>query len=384
MMGEIARRYPADALVVSTGSYRGSETSDREFPQTIDRVGTPAPRLRTVQGLARWTARAVALADRRRVGFTWCAELKPAAYPAWWLRTRRGIPYGIIMHGSELLLLDDKIRRSRARRWIGRALLGGAAVIVANSSWTGAYARRLLAAHGLEPDGDRVRVVPLGTDPRRFRPGLDAAAVRRKYGLDGGPWLLTVARLEWHKGIDTVVRALPAVLARHPDARYAVAGIGSADAYLQRLAADAGVRDRVRFLGHVPDDELPFLYNAADVFVLASRRHDLLVEGFGIAAVEASACGIPVVGGFEGGVRDAVRDGETGVLTDPYDADAVASAVNRLLADDDLRRRLGAGGRRAVETYFNWDRVASDIAAIDAERRRPGAPGALLAGEPPR
>ena len=282
---------------------------------------------------------------------------------------RRGIPYGIVAYGAELLLLDQKIRRSRLRRRTNAALLGNAAVVVAISRWTAEYARRLLAELGLTRLAEQVRVVHLGTDPAQFRPGLDTQAVKHKYGLEGGPWILTVARLDWHKGVDTVIRALPAVRARHPTARYAIAGVGAGRAWLERLVADMGMGEAVRFLGFVPDDDLPALYNAADLFVLASRRHDLLVEGFGIAVVEASASGLAVLGGREAGVPDAIREGETGLLADPYDPAAVAEGMNRLLGDAELRRRMGAAGRRAVETYYNWDRVAKDLMRIDQEFR---------------
>ena len=369
MMGELALRYPRP-LIVSTGTYAGSAASDAQWPQTIDRVAVPAERLRTIQGLLRWTAHAGALVQHSHPGFTWCAELKPAAYPARWLATRHGIPYGIITYGAELLLLDEKMRRSRLRRWSARRLLERAVVFAAISEWTARYTRRVLAELGLAALGDRVRVVPLGTDPQRFRPGLDTQVVRRRYGLDGGPWILTVARLDWHKGFDTVIRAFPAIRAAHPGARYAIAGTGSARPYLERVVHESGVAEAIRFLGAVPESDLPALYNAADLFVLASRRHDLLVEGFGIAIAEASACGLAVVGGREAGVPDAVRDGETGVLVDPYDAAAVARAVIRLLDDVPLRRRLGEAGRHAVETYYNWDRVITDIGALDAEFRR--------------
>ena len=368
-MGELALRYPPNSLLVSTGRHPGSAASDAQFPQPIDHAPIRATRLRTINGLVVWTARASALARRTRPGFAWCAELKPAGYPARWLSARSGLPYGVMVHGTELLLLQAKMGRSRFKSWTARQLLGGAAVVVANSGWTGDLARAALGA--LDRPAAPVRVVPLGTTPQRFRPGLDARAVREKYGLDGGPWLLTVSRLDWHKGIDTVIRALPAVRAAVPGVRYAVAGVGTVRPHFDRLVADCGMGDAVRFLGFVPDDELPALYNAVDVYVGASRRYDLLAEGFGIAIVEASACGLPVVGGRAGGVPDAVRDGETGILVDPDDAAAVAHGITRLLDDVELRRRMGAAGRRAVETYYNWDRVARDLMEIDREFRRP-------------
>jgi len=223
---------------------------------------------------------------------------------------------------------------------------------------------------GLDGHGQRLRVVHLGTDPERFRPGLDAGELRQRFDLpDGGVrWLLTVARLEPHKGVDTVIRALPAIVEQAADVRYAVAGSGPEREHLEKLAHKTGVAERVRFLGEVGDRDLPALYNLATVYVGASRRAERIgVEGFGLALVEASACGLPVVAGNSGGVPDAVRDGETGFLVPAEDPAAFADAISRLLGDPGLARRVGAAGRHAVETYFNWDRVVRDLRAIESE-----------------
>jgi phosphatidylinositol alpha-1,6-mannosyltransferase len=366
MMGELALRYPRNSLVVSTGAYENSAASDARFPQPIDRVGIRATRLRTLQGLALWTWRAGALAKDLRPGFTWCGELKPAGYPARWLQARHGVPYGVIVYGTELLLIDAKIRRSRFKRRTAGGLLRKAAVIVAISEWTAGVAREVLGLLELDVP---IETVPLGTAPSHFRPGINASGVRAKYGMNGGPWLLTVARLEWHKGIDTVMRAMGAIRAAHPAVRYAIAGVGDRQPQLERLRQELGLGDVVRFLGSVPDAELPALYNAADLYVGISRRHDLLAEGFGISLVEASACGLAVVGGRSGGVPDAVREGETGILVDPDDPQAVAAGINELLGDSERRTQLGAAGRKAVESYYNWDRVVGELMEIDRRYR---------------
>jgi phosphatidylinositol alpha-1,6-mannosyltransferase len=360
MMGELALRYPPQSLVVSTGAYEGSAASDARFPQPIDRLGIRAARLRTIQGLALWTLRARRLAQHWKPGFAWCAELKPAGYPARWLG---GIPYGVVLHGTELLLIEEKIRRSGFKRRTAGAIIGRAAVLVAISKWTADLARSVLEQLGLEVP---VEIVRLGTTPDHFRPGINTTAVRQKYGLNGGPWLLTVARLEWHKGIDTTMKALSAIRAAHPDVRYAIAGVGDRLPHFEQLRQSLGLGDAVRFLGAVPDAELPALYNAADLYVGVSRRYELLAEGFGISLVEASACGLAVVGGRSGGVPDAVREGETGILVDPDDPAAVATGVNELLADPERRKQLGAAGRRAVETFYNWDRVTREFIRIEA------------------
>jgi len=368
MMGELALRYPRNTLVVSTGAYGNSATSDARFPQPIDRIGIRATRLRTVQGLALWTWRASALAKRWRPGFTWCGELKPAGYPARWLAARHGVPYGVPVYGTELLLIQEKIRRSRFKRGTAGSILGKARVLVAISRWTADLAREVLGMLDLQVP---VETVPLGTAPSQFRPGVDPSAVRAKYGMHGGPWLLTVARLQWHKGIDTVMKALPVIRARYPNARYAVAGTGELLPQFERLARELGVSETVRFLGAVPEVELPALYNSADLYVGASRRVELLAEGFGISLVEASASGVAVVGGRSGGVPDAVRDGETGILVDPDDPAAVAAGINELLGNPERRKQLGTAGRKAVESYYNWDRVARDLIAIDKRYRLP-------------
>src|SRR5213080_4782683 len=347
---------------------------DREFAQRIARAGRDRVRREfTLERTAERTEAVYreALARRTEPAFAWCDEVKPAGYPAAWLHARRGIPFGVLAHGADLLLLQAKVRRSRFKRWTARRIFEGCAVVVANSRWTAGLARDVLESLGCPALAADVRVVHLGTTPSHFRPGIDPLAVRRKHGLEGGPWLLTVARLDFHKGIDTVIRALPAIRAAVPGARYAVAGVGSRRDTLDALVAELGLGDAVRLLGFVPDGELPALYNAADLFVLASRRHDLLVEGFGIACVEASACGLPVIGSRSGGIPEAIREGETGLLVEPDDPAAVTAAAVRVLEDEALRRRLGAAGRAAVESYYNWDRVTADLVRIDREFRRP-------------
>ena len=149
--------------------------------------------------------------------------------------------------------------------------------------------------------------------------------------------------------------------------RYAIVGSGGALAEMKALAKEMGVASRVKFLTNVTDADLPALYNAASVYVGMSRELGHDVEGFGISLAEASASGLPVVAGRSGGIPDVVADGETGLLIDTDQPAAVAEAVARVLGDDSLARRLGTEGRKRVESYFNWDRVARDLRTIGHE-----------------
>jgi phosphatidyl-myo-inositol dimannoside synthase len=367
--GELARRFLPGELIVSTPQDPDAADSDSQFPCVVDRLSIGRRSAKTLPGLLRWSRRAAKLARERAVRFVYCGNVKPAGYPTRWVYERTRIPYALFLYGADLLSEQHKYHHSALKRRSGRAILGGAAALIAISSWTRDLALTVLGELGLDGHGQRLRVLHLGTDPDRFQPAIDSTALRERFQLPGGVrWLLTVARLEPHKGMDTVIAALPAIAARASDVGYLIAGSGPAREKLERLAQKAGVADRVRFLGEVGEQDLPALYNAASAYVGVSRRAERIgVEGFGISLVEASACALPIVAGDSGGVPDAVRAGETGFLVPPEDVAAVADAVCRLLTDRELAGRIGAAGRRAVETYYNWDRVVRDLRTIEAE-----------------
>jgi phosphatidylinositol alpha-1,6-mannosyltransferase len=367
---ELARRFPPGELIVSTPANRDASDVDGTFPAVIDRLPISARSTKTLPGLLLWSRRAASLARRHRVRFVYCGNVKPAGYPARWVYERLRVPYGLILYGGDLLSEQHKIRQSAFKRRTARVIFGGAAVLVAISNWTRDLTLTVLGELGLDAHGQRLRVVHMGTDPTQFRPGVETAMLRKRADLpDGGTrWLVTVARLEQLKGIDTVIQALPAILERTPNVGYVIAGRGPDRERLEKLAHKLGVADRVRFLGLVGDHDLPAVYNLGSVYMGMSRRVGRMdVEGFGISLVEASACGLPVVAGNSGGIPDAVRDGETGLLVPPDDPAALVDAVCRVLTDRDLATQLGQNGRRAVETHFNWDRVVRDLRAIESE-----------------
>jgi len=367
---ELARRFPPGELIVSTPANRDASEVDGSFPAVIDRLPISARSTKTLPGLLFWSRRAAGLARRHHVRFVYCGNVKPAGYAARWVYERVRVPYGLILYGGDLLSEQHKIRQSRFKRRTARVIFGGAAVLVAISNWTRDLTVTVLGELGLDAHSQRLRVVHMGTDPAQFRPGVETAVLRKRADLpDGGTrWLVTVARLEQVKGIDTVIQALPAILERAPDVGYVIAGRGPDRERLEKLAHKLGVADRVRFLGLVGDQDLPAVYNLGSVYLGMSRRVGRMdVEGFGISLVEASACGLPVVAGNSGGIPDAVRDGETGILVPPEDPAALADAVCRVLTDRALATRLGQNGRRAVESHFNWERVVRDLRAIESE-----------------
>jgi phosphatidylinositol alpha-1,6-mannosyltransferase len=168
--------------------------------------------------------------------------------------------------------------------------------------------------------------------------------------------------------MDVLVEAVAALRPSFPELTVAIGGTGRDRSRLEGLVRRSGAP--VRLLGRVPDESLPGLVGAADVFVMACRDRwaGLEQEGFGIVFLEAAACGVPQVAGRSGGADEAVVHGSTGlVVDDPSDPGAVAAALRRLLTDDALRLRMGEASRRRVEDSFGYDRLARRMAGALAE-----------------
>ena len=167
------------------------------------------------------------VARQHKVRFVHCANVKPAGYAARWTYERLRVPYSLFLYGADLLSEQHKIRSAFKRR-TARAIFGGAAVLIAISEWTRELALAVLGELGLDAHSGRLRVVHLGTDPERFRPGVDPTELRNRFALeDGGArWLLTVARHQPHQGVDSVQRPETDNGAPAPDVRDAVAGKG--------------------------------------------------------------------------------------------------------------------------------------------------------------
>jgi phosphatidylinositol alpha-1,6-mannosyltransferase len=259
-------------------------------------------------------------------------------------------------HGRELLFNPASktagLRAAYAR--LRTALLHRVDAFVPVSTYTAG----LLHERGVSPQ--RTHVVPNGTNPERFQP-RDGTPLREKLGLGDRSVLLTVGRLVPRKGVDTVLRALPAIAQDCPDVAYVVAGTGPDRARLERLADRLDVQDRVQFVGHVDHDQLPVYYSAADLFVMPARQDPPDVEGFGLVFLEANACGTPVIGARTGGMPDAILEGETGLLVPPDAPDALADAALRVLTNPNLARDLGQRGRHRAVHEASWDHIAERI-----------------------
>ena len=340
----LASRLPPDEVVVFASSWKGAAVFDgaQRFPV----VRYPSSLMLPTRAVLR-QARAIAAAEGcDRVWFGAAAPLGLLAKP---LALERSVAS---THGHE----------------VGWAMLPGARQVLRRIgrdvdvvTYLGDYTRSRLA-----PVIPRLERLPSGVDTALFRPDCGGEQIRTRHGLTGRPVVVSVSRLVKRKGHDVLIRALPELRRRVPDAALLIVGGGPYRATLERIAREAGVADSVVLTGSVPWADLPAHYDAGDVFAMPcrTRRAGLEVEGLGIVFLEASATGLPVIAGRSGGSPDAVLEGETGHVIDGTRVGEVARAVGDLLADPDRTRRMGEAGRAWVEREWRWDVLAPRLRGL--------------------
>ena len=224
---------------------------------------------------------------------------------------------------------------------------------------------RVRLARALSPAAQRrmARLAP-GVDVAFFHPGAGGATVRERLGLGRRPVVACISRMVPRKGQDTLITAWPQVKAQVKDAALLLVGDGPYAPKLRRLAESRHLGDDVIFTGPVPWPELPGYYDTADVFAMPcrTRRAGLDVEGLGIVYLEASATGLPVIGGDSGGAPDAILDGETGYVV--RDEPGLAARITELLTDPAKARAMGEKGQAWVDREWREELSAARLSAI--------------------
>jgi len=209
-----------------------------------------------------------------------------------------------------------------------------------------------------------VQIAP-GIDVEHFVP-TDSSKLRAELGLTNKSVIISVGRLVHRKGQDKLIASLPAIKAAVPNVHLVLVGVGPRQAYLEKLAVKLRVADCVTFIGRINYAELPKYICVGDIFAMPSRSRffGLEVEGLGIVYLEASACGLPVVGGSSGGAPDAVLVGETGVVVDGTKTLEIAEACIELLNNPELCALMGANGRAWIIENWRWEIWAGKYAAL--------------------
>jgi glycosyltransferase involved in cell wall biosynthesis len=259
-----------------------------------------------------------------------------------------GLPLVVSLHGSDVYVAE-KVALARTAT---RATFRRAGFVTACSD---DLAVRAIA---LGADPARLETVPYGVDPGRFRPDPSSRRTLRAEMAGGrdAPVVFAAGRLVRKKGFEYLIDAMRGV----PGAVLVLAGAGTLADELRARAGRAGVSDRIRFLGNVPQDRVAACLSAADVVAIPSVRDEAgNVDGLPNIVLEALAAGAPLVTTGAGGIGAVARPDETAFVVPEHDADALAAAIRRVLADPEAARRVGNAGRSLVEAEFGWPRVAS-------------------------
>jgi phosphatidylinositol alpha-1,6-mannosyltransferase len=338
----LAQRLPPGELVVYAPAWPGDREFDAAFPHPVIRHPTslmlPGPAV---------AGRATALVRDHDARTVWFGAAAPLALLGPWLRRHAAVERVVAStHGHEVGWSMLPGARHALRR------IGADADALTTIS---RHTRdRVAAAFGPLA---ALEQLPSGIDAQRFAPDPEGRVrVRRRHGLGDAPVVVCVSRLVPRKGQDTLIRALPRLREQVPGTRLLIVGDGPDAARLRRLAAATGWSGAVVFAGAVPDAELPAHYAAGDVFALPCRTRagGLDIEGLGIVALEAAACGLPVVVGTSGGAPETVREGVTGHVVDGRDLPALTARLAALLARPGRSQAMGAAGRQWMLAEWAW------------------------------
>jgi L-malate glycosyltransferase len=189
----------------------------------------------------------------------------------------------------------------------------------------------------------QISVIPFGVDTAMFGFAERIPAAEVKIGI--------TKHLDQIYGVDTLIKAFDSLVKIHDNIQLIIAGDGPLRDEYQKLVKNLGLKDKVKFIGHIDHSQMPQLLNSIDIAVMPSRSE---VESFGVAALEASATGLPVVGTKVGGIPEVIIDGVTGFLVERENVAQLANILTKLIKDPMLRRQIGIAGRQMVENRYPW------------------------------
>ncbi len=340
----LLERIPVGEVVVYTSFQPDHESYDQKWLSDYQvrvirdksKVLLPTPRvIRELQALIR----------QNSITKVWFGAAAPLGVASRWLRKAGATRIVALTHGHEVWW---------SKIWPFSWAISEIGKQVDYLTYLGTFTKSALSPH-IKDASKLIRVAP-GIDTDHFSPS-DSMSLRQRHGLGSRPTIVSVGRLVHRKGQDRLIEALPKVLESIPDAALVLVGEGPYRKHLDGLVNKYDLSGNVFFIGRINFAELPNYIGMGDVFAMPSRSRlfGLEVEGLGIVYLEASSCGLPVIGGSSGGAPDAVLDGETGYVVDGNDLTAISTQIVRLLSDAKLRKEMGERGRMWAIENWRWE-----------------------------
>ena len=330
----LIERMPKDSIIVFTSSQDGSAPFDAKWMSEYG-VEVIRDRSRILLPTFRIGIRVRALVREREIRTVFFGAAAPLALLSQGLRKACVTRIVALTHGHEVWW--SKVWPfSWAMRRIGNG--------VDHLTYLGEYTRRSISQALTQGARDAMVKIAPGIDTEHFAPRSDAAALRRELGLADKKVIVSVGRLVHRKGQDRLIESLPEILTQIPQAHILFIGDGPYRDHLVKRAEQLGVSPHITFIGRIQYAELPRYICVGDIFAMPSRSRlaGLEVEGLGIVYLEASACGLAVIGGKSGGAPDAVLEAETGFAVEGTSPAAIAQAAIALLSQPELSARMGA------------------------------------------
>ena len=291
--------------------------------------------------------------DQAKIDYVVAGQILPLGTAALIVSLLRPLKYGVFLHGMDLSCALKKF----SKKWLSYLILKRAdKILCANSYvleklaelWPGLSSKAGVFNPGIEGGA------PLA-DPK------DIAELKTKYNLEGKTVLFSLGRLVKRKGFDRVIEALDAMPPeKSQNLVYFIAGKGKREEYLQSLVPLRFAK-KIIFLGALSDREKWAWFHLCDIFLMPARDIAGDFEGFGIVYLEANLCNKPVIAGNSGGIKDAVINGETGLVVDSNNIKEIADAIIVLADNEVLRHQLGKNGHDRALQYFNWEKRAEEI-----------------------
>lgn len=349
------RRLGGKAVHIVTADVPGAAEFDRTHPNSVHRLTlkrSPWLKPESLVIYSKLFLTSLGLTIKHRFAAIFAGRALPEGIVAWAVARLHGCKVLIYAHGEELT------GWGRGRKFQAMCFaLRHADRVLANSDFT---RDTLVSLIGVSPD--RIAVIYPTVDIEGMRPGLPHDDLLAGIGIGKGQQLiLSVGRLVRRKGFDQVIKSLPYLEQQGLEVHYALIGIGEDWDYLQGLAHELGVSERLHLLGHVKAEDLPRWYNACTLFAMPNRDIQGDTEGFGLVFLEAGACEKPVLAGLAGGTGSAVVDGVTGLRVDGESLEAVQHAIARVLQDPAKANEMGRQARERVRANFTHERRVAEL-----------------------
>ncbi len=332
-------------IVIYTSSEKGEEEFDAflatKYGVTVvrDRAKVLLPTPRVNRSVAR-------VMKEYSCEYIWFGAAAPLGWMSGHLRRKGAKRIVTLTHGHEVWW---------SKLWPFSAIMKIMATQMDAIGYLGEFTKRAM----VRAVGESVvftRIAP-GISTQHFTPGEKSLALAKELGVENKKVIVCVGRLVHRKGQDRLIQSMPEILKRVPEAILLIVGEGPRREVLEKLVAQCGVSESVRIVGRLSYDLLPEVIRLGDVFAMPSRSRffGLEVEGLGIVYLEASSCGVPVIAGASGGAPDAVLEGETGLVVDGNNLQAIADSVVRVLEDKKLHDRMSQRGRAWAVEEWNWE-----------------------------